>query len=139
MLRCYRVGEVLHPSRGPSWPATSKTGVTIMQMEKGLDTGPVYASESLMIDDYDDVGALEVRILAETGARLLINVLKKQFQHPTPQPTDGVTYAHSLTATDRIDTECSGDCTTYLGSQPSYARDHHNRTNAGADPEGIGG
>ena len=78
-----------------------ETGVTIMQMEKGLDTGPVYASESLMIDDYDDVGALENQ-LAETGAHLLINVRKKLPQHPTPQPTDGITYAHKLTATDRI-------------------------------------
>ena len=78
-----------------------ETGVTIMHMEKGLDTGPVYASESLVIADYDNVGALENQ-LAETGAHLLIDVLKRLPQNPTPQPADGVTYAHKLTAIDRV-------------------------------------
>ena len=61
-----------------------ETGVTIMQMEKGLDTGPVYASESVMIDDYDDVG--DENQLAETGAHLLINVLKKLPSTPRHSP-----------------------------------------------------
>ena len=39
-----------------------ETGVTIMQMEKGLDTGPVYASESVVIDDYDDVEHLKTNL-----------------------------------------------------------------------------
>ena len=58
-----------------------RTGVTIMQMEKGLDTGPVYASESVVIDDHD---VEHLNQPAETGAHLLINVLKQLPQQPTP-------------------------------------------------------
>lgn len=78
-----------------------ETGVAIMQMEKGLDTGPVFARDSLMIGDYENVELLENQ-LADIGAHLLIDVLKRLPQHPTPQSTEGITYAHKLTATDRI-------------------------------------
>jgi len=78
-----------------------ETGVAIMQMEKGLDTGPVYASQALSIADSEDVLALE-RNLACMGAELLIHVLDRLPTEPTPQPGRGVCYAHKLTALDRI-------------------------------------
>ena len=77
------------------------TGVAIMQMERGLDTGPVFARQSLTIGDYDSIEALENR-LADIGAHLLIDVLKGLPQQPAPQSTEGITYAHKLTAADRL-------------------------------------
>jgi methionyl-tRNA formyltransferase len=77
-----------------------ETGVAIMQMEKGLDTGAVYASQTLSIADSDSVFALE-RGLAEMGAELLIQVLGRLPEEPTPQADHGVCYAHKLTAEDR--------------------------------------
>lgn len=78
-----------------------ETGVAIMQMEKGLDTGPVFARKSLTIDDYENIEVLENQ-LADTGAHLLIDVLSRLPQRPTPQSNQGITYAHKLTAADRI-------------------------------------
>lgn len=77
-----------------------ETGVAIMQMEKGLDTGPVYASQSLSIANSDSVLALE-RNLAQMGAELLIQVLGSLPDEPIPQSDQGVCYAHKLTAEDR--------------------------------------
>jgi methionyl-tRNA formyltransferase len=79
----------------------SETGVAIMQMEKGLDTGPVFARESLAIGDCENIEVLENQ-LADTGAHLLIDVLKRLPQQPEPQSTAGITYAHKLTAADRL-------------------------------------
>ena len=77
------------------------TGVAIMQMERGLDTGPVFARKSLTIGDYENIEALEKQ-LADIGADLLIDVLRGLPQHPVPQSTQGITYAHKLTAADRV-------------------------------------
>ena len=77
-----------------------ETGVAIMQMEQGLDTGPVYASQTLSIAGSSSVLALE-RSLAEMGAELLIQVLGRLPEQPTPQADQGVCYAHKLTAEDR--------------------------------------
>jgi methionyl-tRNA formyltransferase len=81
------------------------TGVSIMQMERGLDTGPVYAMESVSIAEYADVGALEHR-LALLGGDLIVDVLQ-QLQdrptlQPTPQPEAGACYASKLSALDRL-------------------------------------
>lgn len=78
-----------------------ETGVTIMQMEKGLDTGPVYATQTLTIEDSDTVLALEQR-LANMGAELLISVLDRLPDQPTPQSNQGICYAHKLMAEDRM-------------------------------------
>ncbi len=79
------------------------TGVTIMQMEAGLDTGPMLAAARTPVEDKTS-GELTAE-LAEIGARLLIEVLADLPGHtPTPQPDLGVTYAAKIDkAETRID------------------------------------
>jgi methionyl-tRNA formyltransferase len=75
------------------------SGVCLMQMEKGLDTGPVLLSQSLPIGEHDTGGQLHDR-LAELGAQVLrdgLGLLRAGIRPvPVPQPEDGVTYAHKL-------------------------------------------
>lgn len=78
-----------------------ETGVAIMQMEKGLDTGPVFASRAIAISDAANISALEHR-LASAGAELLLQVLDQLPSQPTPQPDTGISYAHKLVAKDRV-------------------------------------
>lgn len=79
------------------------TGVTIMRMEAGLDTGPMLATARTPVDDKTS-GELTAE-LAELGARLLIEVIAHLPGHsPTPQPDLGVTYAAKIDkAETRID------------------------------------
>jgi methionyl-tRNA formyltransferase len=66
-----------------------------MAMEKGLDTGPVYAREATSIDR-KAAGALTSEI-ARMGARLMIGVLTRiDVMTPVPQPDEGVTYANKI-------------------------------------------
>ncbi|WP_416908750.1 MAG: methionyl-tRNA formyltransferase [Polymorphobacter sp.] len=69
------------------------TGVTIMQMEAGLDTGPLLAAEATPVDR-KTAGALTEE-LALLGARLMCDVLRER-PAATPQPQDGVTHAAKL-------------------------------------------
>ena len=70
-----------------------------MQMEKGLDTGPVLLSLSTPISDTDTGGSLHDR-LSELGAEVLgdgLKLLRAGMRPvPRPQPAEGVTYAHKL-------------------------------------------
>ena len=69
------------------------TGVTIMQMEAGLDTGPMLASISTPITDLKTTGGLTIE-LADLGARLLTTVLVELPNYPpVAQPDQDVTYA----------------------------------------------
>lgn len=79
------------------------TGVTIMQMERGLDTGPMLACGSVPVGDHT-AGEL-TDILAHHGARLLLDVLASLPEiTPVPQPEAGVTYAHKIDKAEaRID------------------------------------
>ena len=71
------------------------TGVTIMQMEAGLDTGPMLATVEIDMAD-KTAGALTAE-LADAGARLLVEVLADLPAHPpVEQPQDGVTYAPKI-------------------------------------------
>jgi methionyl-tRNA formyltransferase len=76
----------------------SQTGVTIMQMEEGLDTGPMLLVESLPIEPQDTTATLHDK-LAEQGGRLIVQALR-QLEHgtlkATPQPEQGVTYAAKI-------------------------------------------
>ncbi|MBF0146214.1 MAG: methionyl-tRNA formyltransferase [Magnetococcales bacterium] len=79
-----------------------ETGVTIMAMEAGLDTGPILAMDTTPIDDTMTGGRLHDQ-LAEQGARLLtttLAALKMGTLKPQPQPTTGITYAEKLTRDD---------------------------------------
>ncbi|KGM52244.1 methionyl-tRNA formyltransferase [Lysobacter daejeonensis GH1-9] len=77
----------------------AETGVCLMQMEKGLDTGPVLLSQVLPIGASDTGGQLHDR-LAELGARVLadgLGLLRAGIRPVArPQPAEGVTYAHKL-------------------------------------------
>ena len=73
------------------------TGVTIMQMDAGLDTGAMLLRESLAIGD-DSTAQLHDR-LAAMGGRLIVDALHRAAAgtlQPVPQPAEGVTYAHKI-------------------------------------------
>ncbi|MGO1000721.1 methionyl-tRNA formyltransferase [Lysobacter sp. CA196] len=75
------------------------SGVCLMQMEKGLDTGPVLLSQTLSIGETETGGQLHDR-LAALGAQVLTDGLGllRAGMRPIaqPQPQEGVTYAHKL-------------------------------------------
>jgi methionyl-tRNA formyltransferase len=74
------------------------TGVSIMRMEAGLDTGPVLLREATPISDSDTAGTLTGR-LADLGGELLVralDALEAGGLEAEPQPSEGVTYAAKL-------------------------------------------
>jgi methionyl-tRNA formyltransferase len=80
----------------------SETGVTIMRMEEGLDTGPMLLKEATPIGPETTVQELHDR-LAAIGARLILRALAED-PPAVPQPEEGVTYAPKLTKEDgRLD------------------------------------
>ncbi len=107
----------VHASLLPRWRGASpvaaailagdaETGVTIMEMDVGMDTGPILAQEGTGIEVDDTAATLSAR-LAELGAQLLLEVLPPYLEGdliPQPQPEEGVTYAPLLDKEDgRID------------------------------------
>ena len=78
----------------------AETGVCIMAMDEGLDTGAVLHRRAQPIDDAVTGGELEAA-LAALGAEALLEVLADLDAHPpVPQPGDGVTYADKLSRED---------------------------------------
>lgn len=82
-----------------------ETGVSIMQMEAGLDTGPVYLKRSIPIRDNDSI-AFVTDAVCTLGAAALLNVLQDLAAgkpcNPAPQTNEGSSYAPKLTSVDRI-------------------------------------
>jgi methionyl-tRNA formyltransferase len=75
-----------------------ETGVTIMQMEEGLDTGPMLSIERIAIEDSDTTATLHDK-LAALGGRMIVEALRRIQQGPleaVPQPEQGVTYAAKI-------------------------------------------
>ncbi len=76
----------------------SQTGITIMQMDEGLDTGSMLLSQAELIRAQDTTASLHDR-LAALGGELIVKAVQ-QAQAGTlqamPQPTDGITYAHKV-------------------------------------------
>jgi methionyl-tRNA formyltransferase len=71
------------------------SGVTIMGMERGLDTGPIFAVRETAVDR-KTAGELTDE-LGEIGAALMVEVLDRLGElQPVPQPRDGVTYASKI-------------------------------------------
>lgn len=71
------------------------TGVTIMGMERGLDTGPMFAGRETRVDR-KTAGELTDEI-AHIGAALMVDVLERlDSLQPVPQPLEGVTYASKI-------------------------------------------
>ena len=99
----------VHASLLPRWrgaaPITAailagdpQTGVSIMQMDPGVDTGPVYAQKSMEISPMDTSESLGSRLAAE-GASLLLETLPKILRgnhQPIPQNESGATYASKV-------------------------------------------
>jgi methionyl-tRNA formyltransferase len=97
----------IHASLLPRWRGAApihraimagdaKTGVCIMQMEAGLDTGPVLLRGETEIGAEETTGALHDR-LSQMGARLIVQALGQLDQlQPEVQPDDGVTYAAKI-------------------------------------------
>ena len=100
----------VHPSLLPRWRGAApieraimagdaQTGVSIMRLTEGLDSGPVYVQEALGIGPDATYGSL-AGLLQNIGADLLLDVLKR-WPEPHDQSEDGVTYAEKITAEDR--------------------------------------
>lgn len=107
----------LHGSLLPRWRGAApiqravmagdrETGVAVMKMEEGLDTGPVAMAERVAITPEMNAGELHDRLMV-LGADLMVRALAALSRGGlsfTPQPDEGVTYAHKLTNADsRID------------------------------------
>jgi len=76
----------------------AETGVTTMRMDEGLDTGPMLLAERTPITAADTAESVHDR-LAALGATLIVSTLDGLMRRsidPTPQPEQGVTYAHKL-------------------------------------------
>ena len=74
------------------------TGITIMQMDAGLDTGDMLVVDKLAIAETDTTGQLHDK-LAAMGGRLIVQALQLAVQgrlEPVKQPETGVTYAHKI-------------------------------------------
>jgi len=110
VLELSRYGAVnIHASLLPRWRGATPiqrallagdrdTGISIMQMDAGLDTGPVLMQEKIPILEDDTMGTLHDR-LAELGAKLIVqalDALEAGGVNATPQPAEGVTYAAKL-------------------------------------------
>ena len=84
----------------------ARTGITIMKMDPGVDTGPILSQRSIPIVPEDTAGTLFAK-LAPLGAALLIETLPRYLSgelQPQPQPAEGVTYAPMLKKEDgRLD------------------------------------
>jgi methionyl-tRNA formyltransferase len=109
LLSDFRLLNV-HPSLLPRWRGAApveraiiagdtETGVSIMVVTAGLDSGPVCAAEAEPIRPDDTYGTLAAR-LVELSARLLIRVLDEE-PPCLEQPEEGVTYAEKISAADR--------------------------------------
>ena len=71
-------------------------GVTLMKMDAGLDTGPILMQKSFPIASDETTNSLTEKV-ASLGADMLVEMLANPANITiTPQPTDGVTYAHKL-------------------------------------------
>jgi methionyl-tRNA formyltransferase len=103
----------IHASLLPRWRGASPiqasilhgdeyTGITIMKMDPGLDTGPILMQKEIDILPDDTAASLEER-LADLGARMIIDVLPAYIQgaiEPQAQPENGITYAPLLRKED---------------------------------------
>jgi methionyl-tRNA formyltransferase len=105
----------IHASLLPRWRGAApihraieagdtQTGITIMQMDAGLDTGAMIRVDQLPISDTATTASLHDE-LAALGARAIVAVLDDALNSTarltsTPQPTDGITYAEKIAKTE---------------------------------------
>jgi methionyl-tRNA formyltransferase len=105
----------IHASLLPRWRGAApihraieagdtQTGVTIMQMDAGLDTGDMLLAQALPIGARETTASLHDR-LAELGARLIVSTLQQAARgtlQATPQPAEGVTYARKIDKAEAV-------------------------------------
>lgn len=105
----------IHASLLPRWRGAApihraieagdrETGITIMQMDEGLDTGPMLLKQAEPIADDDTTGTLHDR-LAAIGGRLIVEALTTLSAgglHAQPQPVAGVTYAEKIAKEEAV-------------------------------------
>lgn len=100
----------IHASLLPRWRGAApihraieagdaQTGITLMQMDEGLDTGAMIQGETVPIGPDDTTGTLH-DTLAALGGRMVVDALRRlaagQPLAATPQPAEGVTYAEKI-------------------------------------------
>jgi methionyl-tRNA formyltransferase len=110
VLRAPPLGCInVHASLLPRWRGAApiqravlagddETGVTIMQMDESLDTGPILARQAIPIGANETAGRLAEQ-LAALGSRMIVEVLDGLARgtiQPCPQPDEGATYAAKL-------------------------------------------
>lgn len=99
----------IHASLLPRWRGAApihraieagdaQTGISIMRMEAGLDTGPVYLTRAIPIAPADTTRTLHDKLAALGGESICeaLQWLERGEPTPTPQPTNGVTYAKKI-------------------------------------------
>ena len=105
----------IHASLLPRWRGAApiqrailagdtETGITLMQMDAGLDTGAMLAQSELAISPNETAGTLHDR-LASLGARITVELLQKMALErlvATPQPAAGVTYARKIEKSEGV-------------------------------------
>ena len=116
LLNVGRFGALnIHASLLPRWRGAApiqrailagdrETGVSIMQMDEGLDTGPVLAQRKIEIGPQDDAGVLHDE-LAALGARLMVETLADLAAgraRAVAQPAAGATYARKIEKADAL-------------------------------------
>lgn len=118
LLEAARYGAVnIHASLLPRWRGAApiqrallagdrESGISIMQMDRGLDTGPLLSQHPVPIAADDDAGTLHDK-LAALGAEAIVAALADLAAgrtHAVPQPASGVTYAAKIEKADaRLD------------------------------------
>jgi methionyl-tRNA formyltransferase len=110
VLELFALGCVnIHASVLPRWRGAApiqrallagdrETGISIMRMDAGLDTGPVYLTRTIRIEPDDTAGRLHDK-LAALGAQCIVEALpalEAGDLRAVPQPAEGVTYAHKI-------------------------------------------
>ena len=105
----------IHASLLPRWRGAApiqrallagdrESGISIMQMDAGLDTGPILSLHPLVIEQSDDAQSLHDK-LAALGANAIVQALEDVAAgraQRTPQPTAGATYARKLTNDEAV-------------------------------------
>lgn len=116
VLAKLRLGCInIHPSLLPRWRGAAPieraiyagdtiTGVTIMQMDQGLDTGPILLQRQYILDPDETAGSLQTK-LAHLGAEALIetlDLLATQQIQPRKQDSHQASYAHKITKEEAL-------------------------------------
>lgn len=116
VLEIPRYGCVnIHASLLPRWRGAApihraieagdkESGVAIMQMDQGLDTGEVWREAVVKIDENMTTGELHDE-LKSVGAKLLVDTIPMIIsgdQHPTAQPEEGITYAEKISKAEAM-------------------------------------